>query len=232
MKTLTVMVPFYNEARTLPELVRQLSEIDRQIIDGCIFVDDGSNDDSYQVLRQSLIDFPFNNKIIRQSNMGKAKAIEAATKELTTSHAVVLDADLELDTSEIARLWAIVTTSHFDIVFGYREFLAQSSFTYRYARGNRIISHLYGLLFNEVITDVMCGFKLLPSELWQKCEFKFSKFAMEIEIPLLMWKHHLRPFEIRVNYFPRTREQGKIIGIRDAIQIIVLLLYYRLSNRR
>ena len=184
------------------------------------------------ILQESLKTFPLQCKVIRQSNMGKASAIKTAARELTTSHAVILDADLELDTSDIPKLWSVVTGSKSDIVFGYRNFLAQSSFTYRYARGNGLISHLYGLLFNEVITDVMCGFKLLPTELWQLCDFRYSKFAVEVEIPIMLWKKSCRPYEVLVNYFPRTREQGKIIGIRDAIQIATILFYCRLTNRR
>lgn len=232
MKTLTVIVPFYNEARTMGELVRQLSELDNHIIEHCIFVDDGSLDNSYNILQESLLVYPLKCTVIKQPNMGKASAIKTAVKELTTTHALIFDADLELDIADIPKLWSIVTKCHADIVFGYRDFLAQSSFTYRYARGNRLISHFFGLLFNEVITDVMCGLKLLPTEFWKKCEFKFSNFAVEVEIPLIMWKNSMKPFEVHVNYSPRTREQGKIIGFKDALQIFAVLFYFRITNRR
>lgn len=228
MKTLTALIPFFNEERTLAELVRQLDALPPGILTECIFVDDGSTDSSSQLLSKALAVVHFKSHIITKANGGKASAIKEGAKALTTTHAVILDADLELNTNDVARLWAVVQSGKSDIVFGYRSFLAQSAFTYRYARGNQFLSQLYGLLFNEVITDVMCGFKLMPSEYFQECPFRYRKFGIEVELPLYLWLKRLRPYEILVDYKPRSREEGKVIGVKDAIQIIFDLCLFRL----
>ena len=234
MKTLTALIPFFNEERTITELVRQLDALPEGVLAECIFVDDGSTDSSSQLLNTALHGVQFKSQVISKTNGGKASAVREAIKHLTTTHAVILDADLELNTNDVGRLWAVVQSGKSDIVFGYRSFLAQSAFTYRYARGNQFLSQLYGLLFNEVITDVMCGFKLMPSEYFQECPFRYRKFGIEVELPLYLWLKRLRPYEILVDYKPRSREEGKVIGVKDAIQIIfdLCLFRFRMSKKR
>lgn len=227
MKTLTVMVPFYNEERTIAELTRQLDSLPKGILTECIFIDDGSKDSSLASLNSALKEVHFKYKVISKKNGGKASAIQEASKHLSTTHAVILDADLELNTNDIIRLWSIVENGQSDIVFGYRSFLAQSAFTYRYARGNQFLSHLYGILFNEVISDIMCGYKLMPAKHFLECPFKYSKFGIEVELPLYLWIQRKRPFEILVDYRPRSREEGKVIGVNDALQIVLDLLIFR-----
>jgi glycosyltransferase involved in cell wall biosynthesis len=227
MKNLTVMVPFYNEERTIAELTRQLDSLPNGILTECIFIDDGSKDASLALLNKALAEVNFKSKVISKKNGGKASAIQEAIKHLSTTHAVILDADLELNTNDIMRLWAIVESGKSEIVFGYRSFLAQSAFTYRYARGNQFLSHLYGILFNEVISDIMCGYKLMPTEHFLECPFKYSKFGIEVELPLYLWLQRKRPFEILVDYKPRSREEGKVIGVKDALQIVLDLLIFR-----
>ena len=232
MKTLTAVIPFFNEERTISELVRQISKLPDGTLEHCVFVNDGSTDSSLDLLESALTKTSLSYSIINKVNGGKASAIREASKVLETSHAVILDADLELNTFDIVRMWDVVLHDKSEIVFGYRSFRAQSAFTYRYARGNQFLSHFYGILFNEVITDIMCGYKLLPTKYFKDCPFKYSRFAIEIEFPLHLWVQRLRPYEILVDYKPRSREEGKVIGVKDAVQIILDLVYFRITKAR
>ena len=228
MKTLTVIIPFYNEERTIGKLVHELSSLPDGIVAEYIFVDDGSNDSSFENLKKELSIVNLRYKILQKPNGGKASAIKEASAAIHTSHSLILDADLELNTFDIVRLWNVVLERKSEIVFGYRSFHAQSAFTYRYARGNQFLSHLYGFLYNEVITDIMCGYKLLPTEYLKECPFKYSKFAIEIELTVNLWIRRLRPYEVLVDYTPRSREEGKVIGVKDALQIIANLIIFRI----
>lgn len=232
MQTLGVIIPFYNENQTMRVLIDEISRIPEKTVHQYIFVNDGSSDESLETLRECLEEKDLPATVISKKNGGKASAISEAIPYLNSSHALILDADLELSPADIVRLWEVVITGKSDVVFGYREFLSQSSFTYRYARGNRLISHFYGLLYNEVITDIMCGFKLLPKKLWEAVEFKHSNFAVEVEIPLMLWRRRIRPFEIKVQYSPRSRADGKIIGLKDALQIFLILFVKRFRYLR
>jgi glycosyltransferase involved in cell wall biosynthesis len=232
MKTLTALIPFFNEERTIVELVSQLDALPKSILTECIFVDDGSTDSSSQLLSKALANVHFKSQIIAKANGGKASAIKEGAKALTTSHVVILDSDLELATSDIERLWEVVQSGENDYVFGYRAFLSHSSFTYRYSRGNQVISNIFGIFFNEVITDIMCGYKLVPTQTLQSLPFKYKHFGLEIEIPMQMWLNHQRPYEVSVEYRARTRAQGKSISVKDAFAVITSMAFFRLTHRR
>ena len=232
MKTLTVLIPVFNEARTLPELLGQLSELPRGLYEECVFVDDGSSDDSREILVRLVGELGVPHQIISQENKGKAGAIKSGSKMLRTSHVVILDSDLELATKDIAQMWDVVLREESDFVFGFRTFLSHSSFTWRYSRGNQVISNLYGLFFNEVVTDIMCGYKLIPSDFLSELPFKYRKFGLEIEIPMYMWMNRLRPYEIEVSYKARTRSEGKSISVKDAIRVIASMATFRITHKR
>jgi hypothetical protein len=72
----------------------------------------------------------------------------------------------------------------------------------------------------------------LPTRHFKDCPFKYSRFAVEIEFPLYLWIQRLRPYEILVDYKPRSREEGKVIGVKDAVQIILDLVYFRITKAR
>jgi len=232
MKTLTVLIPVFNEARTLPELLRQLSELPSGLYQECVFVDDGSSDNSREILVRLVAELGVPHQIISQENKGKAGAIKSGSQVLRTSHVVILDSDLELATEDIIRMWDVVEREESDFVFGYRMFLSHSSFTWRYSRGNQVISNLFGLFFNEVITDIMCGYKLVPSDFLSELPFKYRKFGLEIEIPMYMWMNRLRPYEIEVSYKARTRSEGKSISVKDAIRVIASMAVFRITHKR
>ena len=232
MKTLTALIPFYNEERTISELVRQLDQLPAGTVEHCIFVNDGSTDNSLSKLKDSLRQSNLRHSIISKVNGGKSSAIREGSKNLQTTHVVILDSDLELATDDISKLWSIVINDESDYVFGYRKFLSHSSFTWRYSRGNQLISNLYGLFFNEVITDIMCGYKLIPSSNLQNLQYKYKKFGLEIEIPMTMWQQHQRPYEVEVSYKARTRAEGKSISIKDAFAVILAMALFRILHRR
>ena len=228
MKTLTVIVPLFNEARTISQLVKEISELPKGVVSEVIFVNDGSTDNSVFLPEAALKETRLNYQIVSKENGGKASAIQAGVVGVHSSHSLILDADLELATTDILKLWEVVLAGKSETVFGFRSFLAQSSFTYRYAKGNHVISNLYGLLFNAVITDIMCGYKLVPTPMLQSLPFKFKKYAIEIEIPIHLWENNIRPHEVQVEYFPRSRAEGKGITVHDAVSIISSMIWYRI----
>lgn len=199
MKTLTVIVPIFNEARSIPQLVKEISELPKGVVSEVIFVNDGSSDNSVELLEGALSKTHLNYQVITKNNGGKASAIQAGVVGVHSTHSLILDADLELATTDILKLWDVVLSGRSETVFGYRSFLAQSSFTYRYAKGNHVISNLYGLLFNAVITDIMCGYKLVPTPMLQSLPFKFKKYAIEIEIQFTYGKTRSDPLKFKLN---------------------------------
>lgn len=232
METLTALIPLFNEERTIGKLIQNLEALPAGILAECIFIDDGSTDSSPDLLRKALSNVPFKFRIISKNNGGKASAIKEGSKLLETSYAVILDSDLEYSVNDIEALWQVVLSKKSDYVFGFRKFYSHTSFTWRYSRGNQLISNIYGLLFNEVITDIMSGYKLIPSIEFKNLPFKYKNFGLEVELPMRMWERGIRPFEIEINYSPRSRAEGKSITVKDAISTIFIMLFFRLTHKK
>ena len=231
MPTLTIIVPVYNESRTLNQLVREIGQLPQSIYENVIFVNDGSEDDSERLLKESLGQWSIPHTYIYKSNGGKASAVLAGLEITQTTHAVILDADLELEVSDLVRMWKLIESGEANAVFGYREFRAHSSYTYRYAIGNKLISNFYGFIFNQLITDVMCGYKMFPVNVKSLLPRKVSGYSIEIAIPGALWKSGLKPYELEVSYKPRSRHEGKIINSFDALKVLLAILRFRLGIR-
>ena len=229
-KSLSVLIPYYNEEKNLSALVDRICETDRHNKFLYIFIDDGSTDNSRECLSSALKNTPLTYQLKNlEENQGKSSAIRSSLELVDTSHFVILDADLELDPWAIHLMWKIIEDGTASAVFGFRRFLSHSSFTYRYTLGNKFISNWFGIFFNVVHTDVMCGLKMLPTDLLKKEGLRLKKFAIEIEIPMILWKHNIRVHEIEVDYRPRGWQDGKVIGFSDAINILLLIAIKRIS---
>lgn len=225
--SLTVVVPFYNEERTIGEVALRLEKI-TNIFEHCIFIDDGSSDNSYQTLVDALKNITYKSEILSQKNCGKGSAVRLGIRKVITSHVAILDADLELEPSALAELWSPIKSGMEMATIGYRGFLSQSSYTYRYKIGNQVLSNFYGLTFNRVVTDVMCGFKVFPTTIFENFPFKSRRFSIEIDILAAVWSKSIRPYEIPVTYQARDKSEGKVIGFSDAISILLRILFLRL----
>ena len=103
MPSLTIIVPFYNEARTLKQLISDLDNVAPGICEKVIFVNDGSEDNSEQVLKDALDHFSIPSTYVYKTNGGKASAVLEGLNNCESTHAVILDADLELDVSDLTK---------------------------------------------------------------------------------------------------------------------------------
>ena len=225
-RSLSVVIPYFNEARFLPPLIEKLYLISNQV-QSFIFVDDGSTDSSTEIVEEMLRSDRLNFQIVRKENGGKASAVRAGLSKVLTSHVAILDADLELDPLDLPKLWEPINKGEADAAYGYREFRAHSSYTFRYSYGNRFLSFIYGVLFNEVVSDIMCGYKLLPVEVFESKVVKSENFGIELDLTVALWLLRIKPREIAVSYKARGKSEGKVIGARDALQICFRMIWLR-----
>jgi glycosyltransferase involved in cell wall biosynthesis len=229
MKSLSLIVPIFNESATIPKLVNQLLELGINELHEVIFVDDGSSDNSKFLLESLLVSTKLPYRILSKKNGGKSSAIKLGSEILTSSHVLIVDADLELKIEDIPKLWTVVLNNESDFVFGARVFTAQGSFSWRYTKANKFLSNLFGLLFDVLVTDIMCGYKLVPVSFLAKLDFKLQGFAIELEIPLEMMRQEVSIYEVPVQYWARRRADGKKIRKRDGLKIILLMLQGRVG---
>jgi glycosyltransferase involved in cell wall biosynthesis len=221
------LVPAYNEAATIVELLERVSalDLDQQIV----VVDDGSTDATGDLAEQwgSNRD---NVVVVRQGNRGKGAAIRAAIPHADGEIVVIQDADLEYDPVDVPTLIQPIERGVADVVFGSRLSggKPQRAYLFWHLVGNRFLSLLTCVLYNTTISDMETGYKAFRIEVLRSLDLSQDGFGIEPEITAKVCKRNLRVYELPIAYYGRTYAEGKKITWRDGFKAIRVLLGVRL----
>ena len=227
MINLTVIVPFFNEEKTLQQSVDRLLE--ENIFDEIILSDDNSSDKSVEIAK-SLSNNYENIKYIRSEvNLGKGNAINNAVNILNTSHVVIHDADLEYFPKDIVQMYKEALTNQNSLILGSR-FIGNKERKNVYARtfiANRVMSIFFSLVNIYWVSDVATCYKLMPSKFLKEISIKENGFSIEIEMLSKFLKFNKNIKEVPISYEGRSYEEGKKIKISDGIMYIINTVKYR-----
>jgi glycosyltransferase involved in cell wall biosynthesis len=223
------LVPAYNEAATIIELLDRVSrvELDKQIV----VVDDGSTDgtgDLVEKWRSGRNDVVF----VRQENRGKGAAVRAAIPHADGDVCIIQDADLEYDPTDVPGLIEPIERGSADVVFGSRLSggKPQRAYLFWHLVGNRFLSLLTNVLYNTTLSDMETGYKAFRTEVLRSLDLRQDGFGIEPEITAKICKRKLRVYELPIAYYGRTYAEGKKITWRDGVKAIRVLLSVRLSG--
>lgn len=226
--TLSVLIPLYNEASTIGEVLRTV--LAQPMVLEVIVVDDASIDGSGDVVEAFAKTEP-RVKLIRHSeNAGKGAAIHTAIRNVKGDVVIIQDADLEYDPAEYTRILAPISEGHADVVFGSR-FIGSEAHRvlyYWHALGNRALTLFSNMVTNLNLTDMECCYKAFRREVIQKFEIEEQRFGIEPEITAKVAKLGVRIYEVSVSYRGRTYAEGKKIGWKDGVRAIVAIVKYGL----
>jgi glycosyltransferase involved in cell wall biosynthesis len=221
------LVPAYNEASTIVELLDRVSELelDKQIV----VVDDGSTDGTGDLVerwrdgREGVV-------LVRKSNGGKGSAVREAIEHAVGDIAVIQDADLEYDPADVPALIEPIERGHADVVFGSRLSggRPQRAYLFWHLVGNRFLSLLTNILYNTTLSDMETGYKAFRMEVLRSLDLRQNDFGIEPEITAKICKRKLRVYELPIAYYGRTYAEGKKITWRDGFKAIRVLLGVRL----
>ncbi len=233
--TLSVVIPVYNEERTLMSLVDRVRAV--PIRKQLVLVDDGSRDASRAVL-QKLADEdaarpdPINRISIHfhEKNQGKGAAVRTGFSKATGNIVVIQDADLEYDPAEYPRLLRPIIDGRADVVFGSR-FLGDREHRvlyYRHYLANKFLTMLSNLFTNLNLTDMETCYKVFSKpaldDIWPT--LRQNRFGIEPELTAKVARRKHRVYEMAISYSGRTYEQGKHIRPRDGLQALWCILRY------
>ncbi len=218
---LSVIVPVYNEAKTLEEIIGRVEAvtIDKEII----AVDDGSVDGSLDVLSQMENDGRV--KLIKhEKNSGKGAAIKSGLKAVSGDIIIIQDADLETDPQDYYALTKPIINGETKAVFGYRIIKNPASI---YWWGGKLVSFITRILYGGSVKDVNNGYKVMTRDVWQDLNLQSDRFQICEEITVKLLKRREKIIQVPTKYFPRTKKQGKKLGFKDGITSILTLLKFR-----
>ncbi|MFH0738960.1 MAG: glycosyltransferase family 2 protein [Candidatus Omnitrophota bacterium] len=226
MPLLSVIVPVYNEAGTIRQILEKirLIAIDKEII----VVDDGSNDGTGKILRELEEDSV---KIIHHpTNRGKGAAVLTGLNNAASEFVIIQDADLEYDPADYLKLVAAIQEGGADIILGAR-FTRGYHGLMVHKMGNRFLTMLLNILFRSNLNDCFTCYKLFRRETINRLDLKSQGFDIETEIVSKALRSKLRIKEVPITYHPRSYSQGKKIRIKDGIEAIFSIIRCRFSQR-
>jgi glycosyltransferase involved in cell wall biosynthesis len=229
MTELSILMPAYNEQRTIERAIERVLEADLGV-DGIelIVVENGSTDATRAVLERR--DWPQQVRILTvEENRGKGDGVRQALAAATGTYSAILDADLEYDPGDLGALVEPLREEKAEAVFGTRVFQAHSAYGFWYVVGNRGLNLAANVLYNAWISDMLSCFKMLPTERFRSLGLREPGFAIDAEIPARLLRSGARIYEVPVTYAARRREEGKKLKARDGVKILWTLLRCRLD---
>jgi len=225
---LSVIVPCYNEVKTIDIIVKAIIS---SPVNNCeiIIVDDFSIDGTREILKDSL-EAIVDKVIYHDKNMGKGAALRTGFAHATGDIVMIQDADLEYDPQEYTLLIQPIIDNKADVVFGSR-FIGGSPrrvLYYWHSMANHFLTTLSNIFTNINLTDMETCYKAFRREIIQSIEIEENRFGFEPEITAKVSKMGCRIYEVGISYCGRTYEDGKKISWQDGLRAIYCILKYNL----
>ena len=229
---LSILVPVYNEARTVAMVIDRLLAIDLPLAREIIVVNDGSNDGTFEALEACEPHGDLLRILHAPQNAGKGAAIRLGLSHARGTIIAIQDADLELDPVQLAGLVQPILEGRTNVVYGSRFLAGRPPAPWLTIVANRALTAATNLLFGASVTDMETCYKIMRTDVARSLALESNRFDIEPEITakLLLAGHAI--LERPVVFKPRQRHEGKKIGWRDGVHALRVLVGYRFSGWR
>ncbi|OGV67386.1 MAG: glycosyl transferase [Lentisphaerae bacterium RIFOXYC12_FULL_60_16] len=226
---LSIIVPVYNEVKTLEAIVRKLVDVDLGVEKELVLVDDCSRDGSADVLRRLQVEHPDWKCRFHEVNRGKGAALRTGFESATGDVVVVQDADLEYDPRDLKNLLQPVLEGHADVVYGSR-FLGGGPHRvvfFWHSVGNRFLTTFSNMMTDINLTDMEVCYKMFRKEVLNSIRLTEDRFGFEVEVTAKVARGGWRIYEVPVAYYGRSYGEGKKITWKDGVRALWCIIKYR-----
>ena len=233
MKKLTVVIPVFNEEKTIEAIVQKVlsTKLLNNIRKEIILIDDFSNDKSREIISKIVKNNNDCKSFLKDFNSGKGASIHKGIEMASGDYLIVQDADLEYDPGEYNKLIKPVLSVKADVVYGSR---FNGSDPHRilffwHTIGNKFLTFLSNMFNNLNLTDMETCYKLIKLDLLKSMNLKEKRFGFEPEITAKLSKvKNIKIYEVGISYYGRTYQEGKKINWRDWFRAIYCIIKYGL----
>jgi len=223
---LSVVIPSYNEKKTILEILRRVKL--EEHVHEIIVVDDGSTDGTREVLAE--VEKQIDGVIVEYlpRNTGKGAALRHGFSRVTGDVVIIQDADLEYDPRDYAKLLQPIKEGRADVVYGSR-FKGDSGrvLFFWHSVGNKFLTLLSNMLTNLNFTDMETGYKVFRAEVVREMRLRSNRFGFEPEFTAKIAKGRWRAYEVPITYSGRDYSEGKKITWRDGLLALFQIIRYR-----
>lgn len=237
MEKLSIIIPCFNEAKSLLQVLEKVSSVmlPRELEKEIILVDDHSSDGTAEI----AADFAAKNRSIvvhrHERNQGKGACIHTALRICTGTIVLIQDADLEYDPKEYNLLLQPILDGHADVVYGsrFRGAGPHRVLFFFHTMGNKFLTFLSNLFTQLNLTDMETGYKMFRKEVLDQIQLKEKRFGFEPEVTAKISRiSRIRIYEVGISYYGRTYEEGKTITWKDGFKAIYCIFKYNLFARK
>ena len=231
MTKLSIIIPVYNEERTIGIVINKIKKVKiGNVKKEIIIVDDGSKDGTITFLKN--IRDKWIKVFYHKQNMGKGFAIRTGLNHSTGDIILIQDADTEYDPKDYPMLIKPIIEGKTKVVYGSRvlgrKYLRYDKFAYYL--GGLSLTILTNLLYRTNISDEPCGYKVFHSSVIKNINLKCKRFEFCPEITAKIAKKGIKIYDVPASYNPRSRKEGKKIKFRDWVEAVYTLIKYRLFD--
>jgi glycosyltransferase involved in cell wall biosynthesis len=231
---LSIIVPVYNEVRTVLAVIDRLRAIDLPVAREILVVNDGSTDGTGEVLGtlESRIPNPESRVTVihAERNAGKGAAIRLGLDAARGTIVAIQDADLELDPQQLSALVTPIVRGEADVVYGSRFLAGRPAAPWITIAANRALTATTNILFGSSITDMETCYKIMRADVARSLKLDANRFDIEPQITARLLAGGYRIHELPVTFEPRSRAQGKKIGWRDGVRAMEVLVTERFRS--